>query len=90
MLGVAWATLPDLPTYRTGVILVGLARCMSVIPFHLCLFSPDLTVGSGVVEQSDGDDLEHARPWRYGLLRDSGHHQVSFLGLAAYWGGMMD
>jgi len=26
MLGVAWATLPDLPTYRTGVIMVGLAR----------------------------------------------------------------
>jgi ACR3 family arsenite transporter len=26
MLGVAWATLPDLPAYRTGVIMVGLAR----------------------------------------------------------------
>jgi ACR3 family arsenite transporter len=26
MLAVAWATLPDLPTYRTGVIMVGLAR----------------------------------------------------------------
>lgn len=26
MLGIAWATLPDLPTYRTGVIMVGLAR----------------------------------------------------------------
>ncbi len=26
MLGVASATLPDLPEYRTGVIMVGLAR----------------------------------------------------------------
>lgn len=26
MLGVAWATLADLPTYRAGVIMVGLAR----------------------------------------------------------------
>ena len=26
MLGLAWATLPDLPTYRTGVIMVGLGR----------------------------------------------------------------
>jgi ACR3 family arsenite transporter len=26
MLAVAWATLPDLPTYREGVIMVGLAR----------------------------------------------------------------
>lgn len=26
MTGLAWATLPDLPTFRTGVVMVGLAR----------------------------------------------------------------
>ena len=26
MLAIAWATLPDLPSYREGVIMVGLAR----------------------------------------------------------------
>ncbi|KAJ6493012.1 sodium bile acid symporter family-domain-containing protein [Mycena sanguinolenta] len=31
MLGLAWATLPDLPTYRTGVIMVGMARCIAMV-----------------------------------------------------------
>jgi ACR3 family arsenite transporter len=31
MLAIAWATLPDLPTYRTGVIMVGLARCIAMV-----------------------------------------------------------
>lgn len=31
MLGLAWATLPDLDNYRVGVIMVGLARCIAMV-----------------------------------------------------------
>ena len=29
MTGLAWATLPDLPGYHAGVIMVGLVRCVA-------------------------------------------------------------
>jgi len=31
MLALAWATLPDLPNYRAGVIMVGIARCIAMV-----------------------------------------------------------
>ena len=46
MLSLAWATLPDLHNYRSGVILVGLGRCIGMVMIWNDLARGDPEYGS--------------------------------------------
>jgi len=80
MLAIAWATLPDLPTYRTGVIMVGLARCIAMVMVSFSSFFVIREVSTDdfrrVLALLSSSDLEPPRWRRRRLLCRPGHHQL--------------
>ncbi|KAG2227960.1 hypothetical protein INT45_011984 [Circinella minor] len=49
MTALAWGTLPDLPEFRAGVVLIGLARCIAMVLIWVHLAHGDDTFGAMLV-----------------------------------------
>lgn len=77
MLALAWATLPDLPTYRTGVILVGLARCIAMVMIWNQLAGGDMDYCAVLVVVNSGLQMVLYSPYAIWFINviGGGHGQ---------------
>lgn len=86
MFGLAWLTLFDLPEYRTGIIMIGLARCIAMVLLWNDIAQGDNTLCAIIVLINSLLQVVLYAPYQiffcYVITGDSSEHHMAYLEVA--------